>query len=54
MRFAVLVPVYNHGGTVARVVRDIAAQFVDSKLIVINDGSSLYASYRNKGEHPQD
>ena len=40
MRFAVLVPVYNHGGTVARVVRDIAAQFVDSKLIVINDGST--------------
>ncbi len=40
MRFAVLVPVYNHGGSVGRVVRDIAARFVDCKIIVINDGST--------------
>ena len=40
MRFAVLVPVYNHGGSVGRVVRDIAARFVDSKIIIINDGST--------------
>ncbi len=40
MRFAVLVPVYNHGGSVGRVVREIAAKFVDSKIIIINDGST--------------
>ncbi len=40
MRFAIIVPVYNHGGTVGDVVRAIAGKFVDARLIVVNDGST--------------
>ena len=40
IRFAVIVPVYNHGGSVKQVVRQIADKLVDVQVLVVNDGST--------------
>lgn len=42
--FAVVIPVYNHGGTVAEVVRDVSGQGLP--VIVVDDGSTDGTSRR--------
>jgi glycosyltransferase involved in cell wall biosynthesis len=38
--YAVIIPVYNHGGTLAKVVDDVLAQMSEATVFVINDGST--------------
>ena len=38
--YAVIIPVYNHGGTLAKVIDDVLAKLPEATVFVINDGST--------------
>ncbi len=38
--YAVIIPVYNHGGTLAKVIDDVLARLPEATVFVINDGST--------------